>query len=218
MTRNRTLMLLIALLALLALAACTGETGAGNVTTAAADVGAFNAIAVDGIGDVVVEEGGEPALQITADENFLDGDNITAAVEGDTLRIATANIVNPEELVFHVTVDDLDRLQTAGLMDVQLVLDQNDEDGLAVEMEGGSVTASGRVRALEVATDGTAEFDGTELDAEAVSVNAAGVSSVLVTVESGPLAVTTADTATVRYTGEPQLSADTSAGGTVEAD
>lgn len=136
MVTRRTLSGWAVVLLLLALFACTGDTGTGNVTTESVDVAGFEAITLQGVGNVLIEETGEESLRIRTDENFLDSDNISAQVLGGTLVIETEDIVNPQTLEFEITVVDLVRLQVDGLMRVTLALDEVQDPALYLDLAG----------------------------------------------------------------------------------
>lgn len=219
MVTRRTLSGWAVVLLLLALFACTGDTGTGNVTTESVDVAGFEAITLQGVGNVLIEETGEESLRIRTDENFLDSDNISAQVLGGTLVIETEDIVNPQTLEFEITVVDLVRLQVDGLMRVTLALDEVQDPALYLDLAGGTVVAEGDVQELDIEAQGTAEFEGAELASRSATVHAVDVSEVTLNLlqTGSTLQAVTEDTATVLYLGQPSLEVDTSEGGIVAA-
>ena len=83
--------------------------GSGILATESRDVAGFSRVRLDGVGHLIVEQGGAEALMVTADDNILA--LVTAEVHGDELRLGTepgATWASPNMIVFTLTVADID--------------------------------------------------------------------------------------------------------------
>jgi hypothetical protein len=181
------------------------------VTTQTTALNHFNALKLDGIGEVTIQQTGQESITITTDDNYQD--NVSFSVQNQTLEVATHNIVNPTELKLTISCSELSSLHVTGLTEVSLA-------GLEAEritvdlLEGGSILAEGKVGELILNVEGTSSFQGANLTVREASVAASDVSETVLEV-TGSLDAATRDLATVIYFGSPSVTANTEAGGSV---
>jgi len=111
-----TIVLLVSVLA----AGCgfQGVTGSGNVVTEPRDVTGFTSITLEGIGNVIVEQGNSESLTIEAEDNLIEYFEIK--VENDTLVIGIkdeykmVSLLPTKPINFRVNVRDLEAVTLAG--------------------------------------------------------------------------------------------------------
>jgi hypothetical protein len=187
--------------------------GSGILATEARNVAGFSRVSLDGVGHLIVEQGGAEALTITADDNILP--LVTAEVYGDELRLGTdpgASWASPNPIVFTVTVASIEALGVFGAVAAEIR--GLDADRFAVRIEGAAtVTAAGRADEQDVVLRGVATYDGRGLQSRVVEVDVAGVSRATVRVRER-LEGRVDGQSTVEYIGQPAVSM--TGGGTVQ--
>lgn len=207
-----TLLRLLLLVVLgLALSACgtvslrSGQIrGSGNVTTETREVGAFSAIAVSGVGEVVITQGDADGLTVTTD------DNLQAIVLGDvrdgTLYLGiTANqgFSDATRVTFAVTVKNLAAITLSGAATVSAFNLSGEQ--LAVDHAGaGIVTVAGTVAEQRVTLSGAGSYDGAALISARATVDLSGLGSVVVNA-SERLDATISGAGSIAYIGSPEL-------------
>jgi hypothetical protein len=181
--------------------------GSGILATESRDVRGFARVTLHGVGHLIVEPGAAEALTITADDNILP--LVTAEVYGDELVLGTrsdATFASPNNIVFNLTVADLEALAVFGAAaaDIRGL----DAGRFAVQIEGAAaVTATGRADQHEVVLAGVATYDARGLDCRAVRVDLSGVSQATIRVRErleGRVDVQS----TVEYLGDPIVNVD----------
>lgn len=216
--------LVVFLLSTSFLAACTfmtGETGApelmkgsGNVINENREVSGFNAITLQGMGKVVIDNTGSESLSITADDNFLP--YIDTVVEGDTLYIRGAEHIvftDVTDLTYHVTTANLDaiELQGAGSFNINNL----DTDNWQVNLPGaGSITVAGRAAEQTVKMDGAGSYFAENLDSQKANIESNGAGTAVVRV-SDQLDVVINGLGKVEYIGDPEVTKEINGVGTI---
>jgi hypothetical protein len=187
--------------------------GSGILATESREVAGFSRVRLDGVGHLIVEQGGAEALTITADDNLLP--LVTAEVYGDELRLGTdarATWASPNPIVFTLTVANCEALGVFGAAAAEIR--GLDAHRFAVHVEGaGTVSAAGRADEQEVVLRGVATYDARALPSRAVRVDVAGVSRATVRVRER-LEGRIEGQSTVEYIGRPIV--DVTGGGAVQ--
>ncbi len=110
----------------------------GNVLTESRNVGPFSEIVLQGLGEVMIQQGDSTSLEIKADENFIAF--IDSRVDGDQLILAIREevcILQSElEIQYHITVSDLTLLHIIGAGVVQT--HQLEVDKLRIQLDGSA--------------------------------------------------------------------------------
>ncbi len=187
--------------------------GSGILATEVRNVAGFSRVRLDGVGHLIVEQGGAEALAITADDNILP--LVTAEVYGDELRLGTdpgATWASSNPIVFTLTVADCQALGVFGAAAAEIR--GLDADRLAVRIEGAAtVTAAGRADEQDVVLRGVATYDARGLQSRVVEVDVAGVSRATIRVQER-LEGRVDGQSTVEYIGHPTV--DVTGGGAVQ--
>lgn len=213
--KSKTWLLLAALgLLILVLSGCglavnlpvVGEfvAASGKVLTEERGVEGITAVSLRGFGSVIIEQGEGESLTVTADENYMP--YLKTAMQNGTLILETTDNINfgdPGNIVFRVTVNELNALELAGAGSVNIF--GLDTDVLRVTLPGaGSITTSGRVREQVIELIGAGSYNGADLASEEATVRSSGAGSVVVRV-SKTLDVVINGVGSVEYIGNPQV-------------
>lgn len=203
-------------------------TGSGRVTSEARTVATFSRIALEGQGEVVVQEGSTEALTVEAEDNLLP--LITTEVQNGTLRLgfdrATwRDTLRPTRPIrFLVTVPRLEAFDLAGAGSLQagslhsdqlalrltgtgdLTLDRLEAAMLEVTIGGaGTVTAAGTVAAQRVEITGKGTYQAGDLDSGTAEVTISGTGEAVIWVRE-ELAALISGSGTLSYWGDPTVS------------
>lgn len=225
----------------LLLTSCSINTieGSGSVTTETRDVSGFNGIALSNMGLVVITQGDEESLRVTADDNLME--YIVTEVRNGTLHIglkqrAAMAVLRPTAPIkFDIGLVDLTGLAVSGSGSFEIGaletpsleiavggsgdigIDRLVTEQMATAISGsGVVVVGGVARTNTIAISGSGEFHGQDLDAEVVAAGISGSGLVIVTA-TDRLDVDISGNGTVRYFGDPKVTESISGNGTVEA-
>lgn len=197
--------------------------GSGNIETETVEVSGFNEVHIIGIGNLIIEQGGEESLVIEADDNILP--LIEAEVSGDTLTIGIKrgfNFIPASKIKFYLTVIDLDNILLSGAGDIDGK--KFNTDTLEFEISGtgdidfninadkvetrssgaGSITLSGKVDIQEIEISGLGKYDAEELESRKCEIVISGAGTATVNV-SELLDINISGAGNVYYTGEPKI-------------
>lgn len=202
--------------------------GSGKLATETREVGPFTRLALEGLGEVTIQQGSAEALSLTAEDNLLP--LITSQVDGDTLRLGFnrptwRNSVQPTKPIqYTVTVRDLEALELAGsgslhatslaaeslLINVlgqgDVMVDHLEAGQTSVRLAGsGTVTLAGRAGQESVQLSGSGQVRAGDLESQTATVDVGGSGEVVVWVRSD-LAVNITGAGSVSYFGLPTLS------------
>jgi hypothetical protein len=207
------------LLALLAsfISACTFVTksenlpdivkGSGNVETETREVSGFNAISLQGMGSVIVDQNGSESLLISADDNFFP--YLETEVRGHTLYIGTSNddkavvFTDVTDLTFHISAATLDEIELAGAGSIE-VNDLNTETWQVAVPGAGSIIVSGRTTEQTVEMRGAGSYNAENLESREATIRSYGAGSAVVRV-SDKLDVLIEGLGNVQYIGSPAV-------------
>jgi hypothetical protein len=240
---GRSSILLIGLAALLALlcggcmlAALNTERGSGHVIEKKFQVGDFHAIDLSGVGVLRITQGAPAALRIEAEDNVMP--RLRAKVENSKLSLyfvddmKRKNILPTKEIVYHVTVPQLDAVKVSGagkvfceeLKGKTLTLDLSGAsrvdmalhvDALNLVISGaGSSSFRGRADSQRVNISGTGKFLAKDLAGQTADITISGAGSGEVNV-SEKLDVEISGAGSVRYKGDPHVTPEISGAGKV---
>jgi hypothetical protein len=226
----------------LGLAACGGLTGfvddivgSGTPTSEQRDVGSFDAVRLEGVGDVEISIGDERSLTIETDDNLVD--RVETSVRAGTLVIGIEDgitIAPRSGLTITVTTPDLTLVEITGAGTVSVGpiatdslavdvlgagsvrVDDLAADTLTVTLGGaGNIEVAGDVDREVVDLSGVGNYDGGDLRALDVQVTADGAGNVEVwAVET--LDVSASGVGSVSYWGDPATLISATGVGSVE--
>jgi hypothetical protein len=213
--------------------------GSGIVTSEQRDVSGFSGVALSNMGLVVLTQGDEEGLRVTADDNLME--YIVTEVRNGTLHIglkrgAAMAVLRPTAPIrFDIDFKDLTGLAVTGSGSFEIGtldtpsleiavggsgdvgIDRLVTQQLTTAISGsGVVVVGGETRTNSIAISGSGEFHGRDLDAEAVAAGISGSGVVIVTATER-LDVDISGNGTVRYFGSPQVTRSITGNGTIEA-
>jgi hypothetical protein len=190
--------------------------GSGVLATETRSVHDFNAVALSGIGRLVIDQTGSESLTLTAEDNLLP--LIEVEVEDGVLYIgwqSNANISPKRDITFNLTVDHLAEVLASGATAVEVLSLQ--EDTFYVGLSGAtSMCGSGRFDLLEIGISGAAVYRGQDLAAREMVVGISGAASAIVNA-SEHLHGSVSGVASLRYLGHPTISVSVSGLATMTA-
>lgn len=201
--------------------------GSGTLATETRSIGDFNAIQLDGAGQLVITQGDTVALQIEAEDNILP--NLKSTVEGSTLVLGfqdhfwQKSLLPTESITYSLVVTDLNAITFNGAGDMDMNLLDTDTlsitvngaaqanitdltaDSLVIQINGtGNVWISGEVNSQVLGIDGAGTIQNGDLKTAktVITANGLGIATVWAT---DSLEVTFNGGGTLNYFGEPAI-------------
>lgn len=146
--------------------------GSGTIATETRPLEPFSAVEARGSFDTKITVGGEPGVEVEADDNILP--LIATEVRDGTLVIdASSSYSARRSVMLRVTAPRLEEVRLAGSGDV--LIDNVDSDRFRIELRGsGDVTVSGRAGSLEISLMGSGDIDARDLRVEKARVSLLG--------------------------------------------
>lgn len=196
--------------------AASGEIlrGSGQVVTETREVSGFNAVTLQGMGQVLIDQTGSESLTIRADDNFLP--YIITEVRDGTLFISGKDQVvftDAAELTIEITAAELERAELAGAGSFKI--SNLDTDTWSVKLPGaGSFDVSGRTVKQTIQLDGAGSYNAENLESQEAVIHSSGAGTAVVRV-SDKLEVTIDGLGSVEYIGNPQVTQTINGLGTV---
>lgn len=202
--------------------------GTGSLTTETREVGGFDSIQLDGVGNLVITQGDSVALQIEAEDNILP--YLESDVVGNTLRLGfhdnfwQRTLLPTEPITYSLVVTDLNALtfNGAGNLDMnelatdelsitvngasQVKINDLQADSLSIQINGtGNVSVAGEVTIQKISIDGAGTVSNSDLKSSQANItaNGLGIATVWATDQ---LDVTINGGGTLNYYGEPAIS------------
>ncbi len=230
---------LLGALAVLPACAVAGTAGSGKTATETRSVGEFQAVKSAGSMRLVVKQGAQTSVQVSADDNLLplletlvegSGDNATLLVRwkrGESIHSrsdVTVQIVTPRlSLVSASGSGDIQvqsfqtpALQVAVAGSGNAKLDNLSTDDLGIRISGsGDVAGQGRAAKMKVNIAGSGSVKLTELKSDDVSVSIAGSGDAAINAEK-TLSVSIAGSGDVTYTGAAMVKSSVAGSGSVK--
>jgi len=214
----------------------TQVLGSGEVITETRRVSGFNVVELSGIGTLIIEQGSKESLEITAEDNMLK--YLNSDVSGRTLRLSVDDYVSiepTEEIIYHLTVKNLERIEISGLGNIEIEdletseLDFNisgsgnayignlQADSLNLEVSGlGNVEIGGSVEDQRIELSGAGNYNAEVIQSSKARVDISGTGKAVLWVEN-ELDVDLSGMGNLQYYGSPILSVDISGVGTVKS-
>lgn len=208
--------------------------GSGVISSEARSAQGFDRVVLRGEGRVIVTQGSNESLTVETDDNLLQ--YIETQVRNGALEIKTrdgVDIAPTESVTYRVDIIELAALELLGAgsikidqpvaPELELVLGGAgdiqvfgiDGDDLTVELSGtGTIVVDGTVNHQDVKALGVGDYNAAHLESTSASVEARGSTTVTVWV-TDTLAVTNADTASVAFYGQPEVTQQAGGLGTI---
>ena len=203
-------------------------TGSGRVTSEARSIEAVHSVALEGLGDVILQEGAATSLTIEAEDNLLP--LITSSVQDGTLRLGFdrttwRDTIRPTEPIrFLLTLPTLAAFDLAGSGSLQaatvrtealtlrltgagdLTIEQLEAATLDVRLDGsGDLNLAGAVDSQTLSLGGTGQYQAGDLASATAEITISGAGDAVVWA-TDELAILISGTGTVSYWGQPTLS------------
>jgi hypothetical protein len=188
--------------------------GSGKIVTEPRSVAGFSAVELSGSGHLVIEKGGSESLSITADDNLLQ--YLETEVRGRTLTLGQKDGVNvnpSKDIVFRLTVKDLDNIDISGSGSADAKGLQGDK--MTVGVSGsGAISLEGTVNDLDVNISGSGQYHGRGMNSKRARVDISGSGGAVLAV-SEKLNATVSGSGSIDYIGDPQVQQDVSGSGSI---
>ncbi len=207
--------------------------GNGDVKNENRAVSSFNKIDISGGFEVVLNQGEDEKLELTADENLMEF--IETKVKNNTLYISSKKpIGNAKSLKVYVTSFDVDEIDASGAIklsnkgtfqlenleiDISGAADINlnlDVENLSMELSGASEsTLAGNANNFEIEISGAGELQAKKLKTRNTSIDISGAGSAIVFAKK-TLKVEVSGAGSVQYKGNPKIEKDISGAGSIK--
>ncbi len=198
----------------------------------AREVKDIQAVALEGVGTLLIAQGDTESLIIEAEPKVLR--RIETEVRGGTLTIRPArSFTTREAITYHLMVKQLSAIELSGagvvevpaLSSEQLRLTLDQAGSLTIEQltattlevassGNGAITLAGSVDQQTVTLSGAAQYDASGLQSRAAAISADGAAQAVVNVTE-TLQASAGGAARIQYIGNPEVSEDVSAAGSV---
>lgn len=225
--------------ALIALPACAATSGSGKTASESRSVGEFQAVKSAGSIDLVVRQGAQTSVQVSADDNLLPLLETVVEGSGDSATLVVRwkrgeSIYHRGRAAVSIVTPKLSLVSAAGSGDIQVQgfqtpalqvsvagsgnakLDNLSTDDLGIRISGsGDVAGQGRAAKMKVNIAGSGSVKLTELKSDDVSVSIAGSGDAAVNAEK-TLSVSIAGSGDVTYTGAAMVKSSVAGSGSVK--
>ena len=212
----------------------TEVRGSGQLATIMRPLPAINAVELDGVGKLVIQQGERTSLEITAEDNLIN--YLKTVPRGTSLHIFIEDHVNLRptgEIIYRLTVEDLRRVTAGGLgqieihplkvdrLDVRLsgnnsvVINELAADRFSLDASGlGDIEITGSVDSQDVRISGMGNYEAGSLRSRKALVDISGAGSALLWVTDA-MNAKLSGAGNIQYYGSPVVSADISGAGSV---
>jgi len=174
--------------------------GSGDLTTEERVVSGFDTIQLDGAGRLVITQGENESLEITAEDNIIG--ELTSEVRGNTLELGfeeqpwQKTVVPTRSITYTLSVIDLMEIEFNGAGDLemesletpsldltingagQISINGLDADSLDVQITGaGTIHLEGQVSAQKITIDGAGSYEALDLQSKSAEIDINGLGS-----------------------------------------
>jgi len=214
----------------------TRVIGSGEVITETRRVSNFSAVELSGIGTLIITQGDEETLQITAEENIMQ--YLRSDIKGKNLVLGVQDLVSidpREDIIYQLTVTDLERIETSGLGNIEIgsletsdldleisgsgnvTIDDLQAEQFKLEVSGlGNIDISGKVDSQRAELSGAGSYEAGMLYSDDARVRISGTGHATVWAEN-ELDVEISGMGTLKYFGSPTLNTEMSGAGSIES-
>lgn len=153
--------------------------GSGNLATETRHLAGINSVELSGIGTLIIEQGDEESLQVTAEDNLLD--YLISRTVGSNLSLGVEDFVNiqpTQNITYHLKVKDLSAIETSGLGNVDINSLQTDQIRLSISGTGSVTIGDLQVEVLDLEISGSGSMSIADLQAGFSSLDISGLGNV----------------------------------------
>lgn len=214
----------------------TRVIGSGDLVTQTRRVANFSAIEFSGVGILIIEQGGEESLEITAEDNIIE--YLENKIVGKSLHLGIQEFVNidpQKEIIYKVTVKNLERIEISGFGNVKISrlytnnfdieisgsgnveIDDLQADFFNLDVSGlSNISVAGKVEEQRIELSGAGNYDAAELYSDDAQIEISGAGTAIIWVKND-LDIELSGMGELQYYGSPILSTDMSGVGTVKS-
>lgn len=237
---KKRMIIVISILALATIACSVNgfgfSQGSGIVVSEDREIGDFSQVSLEGFGELVITQGDQAALTITAEDNVID--KIITEVRGDTLVITFEKdfrVAPTKKIRFELVVTELEDLTLSGAGDIfidalestqldvtisgagNLEIDHLEAKTVSIELAGaGDVEISGEVVDQTISLSGAGNYDAGDLQSQTAVVEISGFGNSTLWVEDA-LDITMDGAGKLEYYGQPVVSQHINGAGSIES-
>jgi hypothetical protein len=235
--KQRTIFIFMLMVFLIgACGSCASIRGSGNVTTETRSVSDFNRVSLSGFGKLILTQGEEESLTVTADDNIMP--YIKTEVRGETLYLGLnfprfSRISPSQPIRFTLTVKNIAGLDISGSGSVEagsidtdqlkvdvsgsgdVRLDSLTTEKLKVDISGSgkvNLAGGGEVMEQDIVINGSGQYQAGKLRSQTVEVMVSGSSEATVWATDS-LEVQIRGSGSVGYYGYPSIDSSSSGSG-----
>jgi hypothetical protein len=186
--------------------------GSGTLASEERSVSGFDEVALEGIGELVIDVGGTESLTIEAEDNLLP--LLTSEVRGSTLELGAQEAMSPTRpITYTVGAAVVEGVSVSGIGEV--VVPNLACESFTVDLSGtGTYDVGGECDQLELSISGSGDFDGEDLAVAIASVSISGSGDAIVNA-TDQLHVSISGSGNVAYVGDPVTDVDIDGAGDV---
>jgi len=214
----------------------TRVIGSGELATESRNVSNFSAVELSGVGTLIIEQGDQESLAITAEENLIE--YLRSDVQGKNLRLGVREFVSidpRESIIYRLTVKNLEKLETSGLGNVEISelttqimdleisgsgnvdIDDLQAESFSLQVSGlGNIDISGKVASQRVDLSGAGNYNAEELFSQEAKIRISGTGRAIVWAEE-QLDVEISGMGSLNYYGSPALNTEMSGAGSIKS-
>ena len=237
---KKRMIIVISILALATIACSVNgfgfSQGSGIVVSEDREIGDFSQVSLEGFGELIITQGDQAALTITAEDNVID--KIITEVRGDTLVITFEKdfrVAPTKKIRFELVVTELEDLTLSGAGDIfidalestqldvtisgagNLEIDHLEAKTVSIELAGaGDVEISGEVVDQTISLSGAGNYDAGDLQSQTAVVEISGFGNSTLWVEDA-LDITMDGAGKLEYYGQPVVSQHINGAGSIES-
>jgi hypothetical protein len=214
----------------------TQVRGNGKLVTESRHISGFNSVELSGVGRLIIEQGNDESLEISAEENIMR--YLRSDVHSSTLKLGVEEFVSlqpSEEIIYRLSVKDLRRLETSGLGNIEIgnlgsdhlkieisgsgkiSINKLTADRIIVEISGlGDVYITGEVEYQRIRLSGAGNYDASDLQSAEANLEISGTGRAVLWVTDS-LDIELSGAGSVRYYGSPQVQSEMSGLGEIKS-
>jgi hypothetical protein len=212
----------------------TEVRGSGNVITETRPVAGFNAVDLNDVGKLIIEQGNKEVLEITAEDNLME--YIESKVSGSQLELGFKEFVNihpTKDIIYRLTVKNINQIGSSGLGKIEvkklasenlsveisgngrISIDNLEAETLSLVISGlGDISINGSVLQQQLEISGAGNYNAPNLASETAVVDISGSGTAILWVTE-QLNLELSGAGKVHYYGSPVVNSNISGVGEV---
>jgi hypothetical protein len=209
--------------------------GSGNIVSETREIKDFEKVSLEGIGNLIIEQGDKESITIEAEDNIIP--KIETTVRNGILVIDYKrpyfNIIPTKDIKFHLKVKNLSSINLSGAGNVEC--DKFETDKLKINTSGagkikfnvtaidfevdisgaGSAELSGKVEEQKIDISGAGNYQAKDLESKNCTISISGIGSATVNATEN-LDITISGVGNVNYIGSPKINQEINGPGRIK--